>query len=345
MSSAQFAGIFLDGKTATKWPATLTAEGGGLILRWEQGQRTLEAGAVHPIDPCQRGAQFVHLDGGVTCELPGSPDLLAMLTQAGVAVQKQSAVAAVLHGDWRIAGMALAFLAGVVTAFYVWLLPMLAEFGAHLVPAHVQRGVGETTLRQVEAQWLSRSELPSTQQGAIQERFELLTQDLAGPESPGLELRIRKSRMGPNAFALPGNIVVLTDELVLLVDGDLDVIAGVLAHELGHLKHQHGLRSAVQATALTILGSAFIGDYSTALAAIPATLGYLHYSRHFETEADVYARDALCESGIDPAKVTLFFERAAKIEGNVAELIPTYLSSHPDSQERAAYFRKPCPQS
>jgi predicted Zn-dependent protease len=156
-------------------------------------------------------------------------------------------------------------------------------------------------------------------------------------------LRIRKSSIGPNAFALPGNLVVLTDELVTLVDGDPQTISGVLAHELGHLKHQHGLRSVVHGTALTILGSALIGDYSSALAAIPAALGHLNYSRHFEFEADAYSRDVLCDAHIDPAKTALFFEKAAATQGNVEELIPNYLRSHPVSENRAAYFRKPCP--
>jgi predicted Zn-dependent protease len=341
--SQVFSGVFLDGKTAAKLPVTLAAEGAGLVLQWAQGLRHVEAHEVLPIHSRQRGVQFVRLTDGGTCEMAASPDLLAVLAQVGVGVQKESAVAAVLHGDWRIAAMALAFLACVITAFYVWLLPSVAEIGASLVPPQLQRKLGETALRQVEAQWLSPSQLPSAQRALIQERFGALTLELNGPEYAGLELLIRKSSVGPNAFALPGNFVVLTDELVILVDGDLDAISGVLAHELGHLKHRHGLRSVVQATALTVLGSALIGDYSSALAAVPAGLGHLNYSRHFETEADTYSFEVLCDAHIDPAKTALFFDRASKIKGNVGNLIPTYLSSHPGSEDRAAYFRRACP--
>lgn len=338
-----FSGVFLDGKTAVKRPATLAAEGTGLVLQCAQGPRDVQAHEVLPINPSQRGVQFVRLADGGTCEMVASPELLVLLGHAGVGVKRESAVAAVMHGDWRIAAMALAFLACVITAFYVWLLPTVADFGASLVPPELQRKLGETALRQVEAQWLSPSQLPSAQRGAIQERFGVLTQKLNGPEYVGLELLIRKSSVGPNAFALPGNFIVLTDELVTLVDGDLDAISGVLAHELGHLKHRHGLRSVVQATALTVLGSALIGDYSSALAAVPAGLGHLNYSRHFETEADAYSFEVLCDAHIDPAKTALFFDRASKINGNVGNLIPAYLSSHPGSEDRAAYFRRACP--
>jgi predicted Zn-dependent protease len=341
--SAPFRGVLLDGKTAAKLPITLSADAAGLVLQWEQGLRVLKASDVLPIHHCPSGVQFVRLTDGGTCELPASTELLTVLTGAGVAIKKDSAAAAVLHGDWRIAVMALAFLATVLAAFYIWLLPAVAKFGAGLVPQQMQRTLGETALRQAEARWLSPSRLPSWQQGLIQARFEMLTRGLSGPESKGLELRIRKSSIGPNAFALPGNLVVLTDELVTLVDGDPQTISGVLAHELGHLKHQHGLRSVVHGTALTILGSALIGDYSSALAAIPAALGHLNYSRHFEFEADAYSRDVLCDAHIDPAKTALFFEKAAATQGNVEELIPNYLRSHPVSENRAAYFRKPCP--
>ena len=111
-----FSGIFLDGKTAAKLPATLVAEGSGMVLQWMHGQRSLMAGDVMAIHPRQKGVQFLRLTDGSTCEMPASLELLAMLGQAGVGVQKPSAVAAILHGDWRIAAMAIAFLAGALPA-------------------------------------------------------------------------------------------------------------------------------------------------------------------------------------------------------------------------------------
>lgn len=338
-----FRGVLMDGKTAAQLPITLTAEGPLLILQSEEGRRPLTAASVAPLHPQKRGVQFLQLADGGTCEMPASPELLALLVQAGVAIRKDSAVAAVLHSDWRISAMALAFLAGVITAFYVSFLPSLAEMAAAFVPPSVKRQLGESALQQVQAQWLKPSQLPDAQQDAIHERFDLLAVALDEAESKGLELLIRKSTIGPNAFALPGNFIVLTDEMVTLVDGDLDALSGVLAHELGHLKHDHGLRSVVQGTALTMLGAALIGDYSSALAAIPAGLAHLNYSRHFETEADGFSRDLLCDAHIDPAKTALFFERVVKDQSRSEALIPPYLSSHPGSEDRAAYFRKPCP--
>ena len=48
---------------------------------------------------------------------------------------------------------------------------------------------------------------------------------------------------------------MLTDEMVALVDGDAAVLTAVLAHEMGHLQHRHGMRMVVQAGVLGSLGA------------------------------------------------------------------------------------------
>jgi predicted Zn-dependent protease len=91
------------------------------------------------------------------------------------------------------------------------------------------------------------------------------------------------------------------------------------------------------------LGSALIGDYSSVLATIPATLGHLHYSREFEAEADVHAHALLCAKGINPSHTSRFFDKvAASDAGKRATLIPEYLQSHPQTARRAEFFHTPC---
>jgi len=334
-------GFFLDGRTALRQPTSLRAAGSSLILHSPQGSRMLHPHDVLPIHPNRTGVQFLRLKDGASCELPASPELLALLKDAKVPISKESALSMLLSGDWRASAMALAFLAGVVAAFYIWLLPILADLAAARVPLDIEQRIGQSALRQMDG-LLKPSELPAKLRGEIQGRFEELTADLNGPESASIELLIRKFDGHPNAFALPGNIVVLSDELVTLVDHDLDAVSGVLAHEVGHLHHRHGMRSVVQAGALAMLSSTLIGDYSSALAAIPAGLGHLHYSRRFEAEADVYARMLMCARKVDPAKTALFFEKAKQIKGSLEGVLPSYLSSHPASGDRAAYFSRPC---
>ncbi len=54
--------------------------------------------------------------------------------------------------------------------------------------------------------------------------------------------------IGANAFALPGGIVIVTDQLMQLAEHDDEILA-VLAHEIGHVKHRHVLRGLPQDSA------------------------------------------------------------------------------------------------
>jgi Zn-dependent protease with chaperone function len=207
-----------------------------------------------------------------------------------------------------------------------------------MVPDSMDGRLGRAVFTELEGRMLQASALDMDQREKIDRRF----RELLGVEAGQYTLYIRRSRVGPNAFALPGKTVVLTDELVTFVDRDLDAITGVLAHELGHVKLHHALRAVIQTSALSILGAALIGDYSSLLAAVPVTLGQLHYSRAFEADADQYAHKLLCARRIDPARTALFFDRMAAKSGNLAELVPDYLRTHAGSRQRAGYFRDAC---
>jgi Zn-dependent protease with chaperone function len=105
--------------------------------------------------------------------------------------------------------------------------------------------------------------------------------------------------------------MVMTDELVELVGRDDKVITAVLAHELGHVRHRHGIRMLVQATALSGLAAMVVGDFSTVLAGVPVLLGQASYSRDAEREADREAVLILKAAGISPAVMLTLFEKIA----------------------------------
>lgn len=333
-----YAGIYYDGKSSTRQTVSLTIVGDRLEFQGEAWSRQVAASAVSLSNPLPNAPLFLYLDNGGCCELPYSPRLQDHLDLAGVSLAGVPWLASVLEGDWRLVAMSTTFLIASIAAIYVWLLPAVATAGAMMVPAHVQSTLGETVLRQLEEKWLDRSGLSSEQQEMIQKRFRQLVDQQPGK----YVLHIRKSGIGPNALALPGNIVVLTDELVTLVGGDLDAVSGALAHEVGHAKQNHVIRNLIQASALTVLGSALIGDYSSILATAPAVLGQLRYSREFESEADTVAQVLLCAQGIDPAGTALFFDKISAKEGGLLGFLPEYLKTHPNSPRRAEFFRSGC---
>ncbi|TAH12571.1 MAG: hypothetical protein EAZ11_05250 [Curvibacter sp.] len=170
------------------------------------------------------------------------------------------------------------------------------------------------------------------------------------------KLVFRQSKIGPNALALPGGTILMTDEMVALVNADTQVLTAVLAHELGHVQQRHGLRMLVQATVLGAVGAVVLGDFSTLLAAVPALLGQAHYSREAEREADAHAVKVLKDAGLSPLHMVTLFEaleqerqrkasKATSSAGNAdgekdsASWLGIAFASHPSDADRIAYFR------
>ena len=158
-----------------------------------------------------------------------------------------------------------------------------------------------------------------------------------------LLLRAGGETLGPNAFALPGGTIVVTDELLELLEGEPATLLGVLGHEWGHLRHRHGMRAVAQASLLALATSLVLGDVSGVAAGIPALVGQLGYSRDAEREADAEAVRVLRAAGHSPAAMVVLFERLQAKRGAQAagKSLPLALAlaSHPFDEERIAYFR------
>ena len=134
--------------------------------------------------------------------------------------------------------------------------------------------------------------------------------------------------------------MVVTDELVSLVDGRHDVVIGVLGHEYGHVKARHGVRMVAQSALLRTVTSLVLGDFSAVLAAAPALLGEQAYSRDFEREADAESVRILRAAGASPGAMVVFFEKlASKDLGNTGGVAIAF-ASHPADAERVDFFRR-----
>ncbi len=139
----------------------------------------------------------------------------------------------------------------------------------------------------------------------------------------------------PNAFAVPHNRIVLLGGLLSQIE-DPNELAGILAHELGHVAHRHSARIMVRQLGVFLLVELMTGGSS--LGGFGATAVTLSYSREFERQADEFALNTLMAAGLDARPLGAFFERLAKKEnGNLAEAL-TYLGTHPASADRAALF-------
>ena len=241
-----------------------------------------------------------------------------------------------LERHWLYALAAVAL----VAAFSWWSvvdgLPLAARVASGFVPVAWEAKLGEQTLGFFEGKLCRPSALDAARQQALQRRFATLTAGLA--DGYAYRLLPRDCRgIGANAFALPGGAVVITDALVKVARND-DQISAVLAHEIGHVRHRHGLRISLQAAGLAALAAALFGDATsiTSLATtLPAALLQSGYSREFETEADDYAFLRLREVGLSPkvfAEMMLLLEKARqKTSGGDSK---DYFSTHPATAKR-----------
>ncbi len=177
----------------------------------------------------------------------------------------------------------------------VYGIPKAAELIAYQMPEFVNEQLGDS-LDVLDGTLLGPSTLDQTRQDAIRE---LVNSYLVAHDE--LKPRINfRTGLQANALALPGGDIVLTDELVKLAENDQELLA-VFFHELGHLKHRHTTRRALQGAMVTLLVVFTVGDVNSIdlLTAFPALIADLSYSRRFETEADTYALDQMRYTGIE----------------------------------------------
>ncbi len=143
-----------------------------------------------------------------------------------------------------------------------------------------------------------------------------------------------------NAFALPGGIMVFTRGL-LDEAGSLEEIAGIAAHELGHLAHDHSTRALYRSFAVALLVGVLFGDLTggTLAGGLAEWLVNTGYSREIERDADAFALERLKAAGIGTEGLADFFARLEEKHGEESGPLFGLLSTHPATAERLAHIR------
>ncbi|WP_326533194.1 M48 family metallopeptidase [Pseudorhodoferax sp.] len=334
---------YFDGRSARARPVLLRLQGGQLRIEGEDFVRELPAAAVQWPERTRHGLRVADLPhgGSLQCD-----DAAAWDAWRGAAGHRDSWTVRAQQ-SWRGVLACVVALVLLAWAFQQWGIPAVARGVAAAAPAHVDAALGQAVLRAVDESLMRPSRLPAATQDRVRGAFAAHLR-ASGEALPDWQLLFRDSRIGPNALALPGGMLVLTDQLVALVDEDPEVITAVLAHELGHVRHRHGLRMVVQVGLLGAAASLVLGDFSTVLAGAPVLLGQAHYSRAAEREADAEAERLLRAAGISPAVMLRLFERLAeqrrKQAADQAAAEPSWLglafATHPADAERIRFFEE-----
>jgi Zn-dependent protease with chaperone function len=279
----------------------------------------------------------IDLPGGANCEIAQNQDPRSLKALRASLQAPLGVVERLTHSNAGLAAVGLVFVTFLVFAYTV-LIPTMAVTVANWMPQQYADQLDGAIMRYLDSGTMRASRLPVERKEALSRRFENLKvpDHLQKPQHEVI-LQFRSSpTIGANAFALPGGTIVITDELIKLTPND-DAILGVLAHEMGHVAHQHGLQNWVRSTALGLFFAVYTGDFSTVAAAAGTLIAQTKYSRDAEREADDYAMDVMRASGIAPAAMAEMFRKFMEKERD-QQPVPEFILTHPATEERIKRF-------
>src|SRR6202158_3413875 len=148
-----------------------------------------------------------------------------------------------------------------------------------------------------------------------------------------------------NAFALPGGFFFVNSGLILKADNESE-LAGVMAHEIAHVAARHGTRQATRgaivnyATIPLIFMGGWTGYAIRQGAGLAIPLGFLTFSRGFESEADMLGLEYLYKTGYDPTSFVDFFEKIQTLEKRKPGTMSKVFSTHPMTDDRIRNAQK-----
>jgi Zn-dependent protease with chaperone function len=333
--------IYFDGKSGKPHPVKIAFQSNNIVIQQQDGNVVR-----HPLANCyvdegfKGAAQRIDLGAGAVLEVKDKAELQKSLDAQGLKlgmVQKA-------QNSWAWVAASVAAFIGVLALSYFILIPFGAKHVASWLPVSVDKMIGDQSWPVVESQMFKASKLPAERQKEITDKFAEVTSKLSATDKsiPQYQLFFRTSQIGPNAVAIPGGRLVMTDELVALSKDD-NALIGVLLHELGHIKNRHSMRNIIQATAISAIVSLWLGDVSAIVATVPTMMATMKYSRDLETEADDFAISSLKALKIPGQAVGDIFVAMEKAHGGSGgqekkDNVESILSSHPVTAERIKKF-------
>ena len=347
MNALTFNGTYFDGVAPLGTTATLLVAGRDATLIGEDIEYACATSDLRVSPATGTAPRFIALPNGGQLLTGAAAKSLRRIPQE----VRSEGMVAWLEARWQVASTCLVLLVALLGLGYWKGMPVLVDFAVTRIPLATESRLGEQSLQAMD-QWLFE---PSTVSEGfrrdLQQRFRQMTSEL--PTARSLRLEFRSSKVGPNAFALPGGIIVITDGMLWMAGGGDDDkppleheqtlrrALAVLAHEVGHVEHRDAMRRIVQSAIVGATVGAIAGDAGSVSgfgASAPALLLELKHSRESESQADEYAFALLRKQGISPAAFADIMLGLQQFAGK-AEHRTTFTSSHPATAERIARAR------
>lgn len=356
--NVHLSGYWYPAGSSARQDATLVCESHG--YRLEVNGVDQQQGVLDALDVSDRVgniARKIYLNDGSLFESTENDQIDRLLAETGHRANKSSVIHRI-ESSKRIALASLVISVLLVGAFFKWGLPLAAGHIAHNMPVSVSEKVSDGAMATLDRVIFEPTNLTEDEQQQWRNRFNELVARVPD-EDFTFKLHFRQMNGMPNALALPGGDIVVTDTFMQLVDKPEELDA-VLLHEIGHVLQRHGLQHVLQASAVTVIVSLAIGEVSgigELITGVPIFLMQSSYSRQSESSADDFAFNQMLELGIDPAHFATIIRKLGgfnnanngpkpsgtendtgpKVDDDTepTNTISEYLSSHPGIESRA----------
>jgi Zn-dependent protease with chaperone function len=331
------AGIYFDGQTSVRHDVGVTLDASGLEIASRDG-RLLAQWPYDQIESMAAPDSVLRLGrrGSATLERLEITDPQFATDVDARAVNVDRTGLRQRRQRNRVIGWSVA--ATVSLLLVAWFgVPAIAERLAPLLPAGIERKLGDTVDLQV------RSLLDNRHLGA---GFECGSQDSEKPGRAALDKLLQRLQVAAalqpvrslvvrrpeaNAMALPGGQVYVFRGLIEKAD-TADEVAGVIAHELGHVAHRDGSKAVLQAGGLSFLFGMLLGDFVGGGAVVFAAKSMLQssYSREAEAAADAYGAALMNKAGGNARALASMLDKI----GGATEPGMKILLDHPETKAR-----------
>ena len=318
----RFSAELMEGKTADLQPVTVAVVMAALELREAATDRVIGHWPLKGLDVERLGGGTLHL------RHERAPSALLTSDDPGLALAlRQMKVRGLPRGRrlLTVGAVLVTSLAALIGVGYA-ALPAVSQSLARRVPLDVEDHLGLQLSSVLEK---SRCDGAGAQTALDDLTARLTTADLDGQRPRWVSI-VDWDMV--NAFTLPGGRVAVTRGLVASAESP-DEVAGVLAHELEHVRRRHVMAQMIRTSILSLGWAATVGDFSGFFAIDPSTVLVVarqRFSRDDEREADAGALTRLDAAGISRVGLARFFQR---LENEHGDGVP-WLSTHPPTSAR-----------
>ena len=219
---------------------------------------------------------------------------------------------------------------------------------APLITRDIEAAIGKSSYASMQGFLFGPTQIPEERQLEFRGRMDDMIAVADLESRPELYFH-SSARLGANAVAFPGGPIVVTDELIKILDND-EMVMAVIAHELSHIEDRHSLKQIIDGIGLIGMSIYLFGGDESIIAELSAFgVNYWGYknSRDFETKADLQGVEILRVNAID---AEVYVQALEKIHASIcaqyqqtgdacAEAGTSWLSTHPSLTDRVSTIR------